>query len=70
MRMRLGEHTLHTWDVAVALDPSAQVSPDAIDLLVDGLGDLVAPGGEAAGRSLCGSDSNHVTRPGTRPLGR
>ncbi len=26
LRMRLGEHAVHTWDVAVALDPSAEVA--------------------------------------------
>jgi uncharacterized protein (TIGR03083 family) len=35
--MRLGEHAVHTWDVAVALDPKAEVAPDAVDLLVDTL---------------------------------
>jgi uncharacterized protein (TIGR03083 family) len=33
IRLRLGEHALHTWDVAVALDPDAVVSPDAVTLL-------------------------------------
>ncbi|HEX3791536.1 MAG TPA: maleylpyruvate isomerase family mycothiol-dependent enzyme [Pseudonocardiaceae bacterium] len=33
--MRLGEHALHTWDIAVALDPTALVAPDAVELLVD-----------------------------------
>jgi uncharacterized protein (TIGR03083 family) len=37
-RMRLSEHAVHTWDVAVAVDPTATVSPDAVDLLIDGLG--------------------------------
>jgi len=40
-RMRLGEHALHTWDVAVALDPAATVAPDAVALLVDTLDQLV-----------------------------
>jgi uncharacterized protein (TIGR03083 family) len=34
-KMRLSEHAMHTWDIAVALDPTATVTPDAIDLLVD-----------------------------------
>src|ERR1700727_408030 len=33
VRLRLGEHAMHTWDVAVALDPAATVSADALDLL-------------------------------------
>jgi uncharacterized protein (TIGR03083 family) len=33
--MRLSEHALHTWDVAVTLDPAAKVEPDAVDLLID-----------------------------------
>jgi hypothetical protein len=32
--MRLGEHAVHTWDVAVALDPTAEVAPDAVELLL------------------------------------
>ena len=35
--MRLSEHAVHTWDVAVALDPAARVAPDAVDLLIDQL---------------------------------
>lgn len=35
--MRLSEHAVHTWDIAVALDPSARVAPDAVDLLIDRL---------------------------------
>jgi uncharacterized protein (TIGR03083 family) len=41
LRMRLSEHAVHTWDVAVALDPSARVSPDAVDLLIDGVGRMM-----------------------------
>lgn len=36
-RMRVSEHALHTWDVAVALDPAATVAPDAVEILVDTL---------------------------------
>jgi uncharacterized protein (TIGR03083 family) len=35
--MRLSEHAVHTWDIAVTLDPAARVAPDAVDLLVDSL---------------------------------
>lgn len=48
-RMRLGEHAVHTWDVAVALDRSATVSSDAVDLLVDSLGQLVSRVGKPDG---------------------
>jgi len=51
-RMRLGEHAVHTWDVAVALDPGAEVSPDAVDLLLDGLDGLVARAGKPEGGPL------------------
>jgi uncharacterized protein (TIGR03083 family) len=46
MRMRLGEHAVHTWDIAVALDDSATVAPDAVALLIDTLGQLVARTGK------------------------
>jgi len=42
LRMRLSEHALHTWDVAVALDPAARVAPDAVELLIGGLGEVAA----------------------------
>jgi hypothetical protein len=35
VRMRLSEHVMHTWDVAVMADPAATVQPDSIDLLID-----------------------------------
>lgn len=34
---RLSEHALHTWDIAVVLDPRALVDPDAVRLLIDRL---------------------------------
>ncbi|HEV2639964.1 MAG TPA: maleylpyruvate isomerase family mycothiol-dependent enzyme [Actinocrinis sp.] len=46
--MRLGEHALHTWDIAVALDLAATVSPDAVELLIDILPGTVAHAGQAA----------------------
>jgi uncharacterized protein (TIGR03083 family) len=49
-RMRLGEHAVHTWDVAVALDPSATVAPDAVSLIIDTLGQLVAWTGKPDGQ--------------------
>ena len=33
VRLRLSEHSVHTWDVAVAIDPEAVVAPDAVALL-------------------------------------
>jgi uncharacterized protein (TIGR03083 family) len=48
-RMRLGEHAVHTWDIAVALDPASTLAPDAVDLLIDTLGQLVARAGKPGG---------------------
>ena len=48
-RMRLGEHAVHTWDVAVALDPAATVSPDAVGLLVDTIAPLIGRVGKTDG---------------------
>jgi uncharacterized protein (TIGR03083 family) len=36
-RFRLPELAVHTWDAAVAVDPSARVLPDAVELIVDDL---------------------------------
>jgi uncharacterized protein (TIGR03083 family) len=41
--LRLGEHALHTWDVAVSSDPAATVSPDAVSLLIDNVPGFLAP---------------------------
>lgn len=49
LSMRLAELALHTWDIAVALDPSATVSADAVDLLVDELPGTVVRAGRATG---------------------
>jgi uncharacterized protein (TIGR03083 family) len=43
--LRLGEHALHTWDIAVALDPAATIAQDAVDLLIDTLPQRAAAAG-------------------------
>ena len=43
---RLAEHAVHTWDIAVALDPVAVVPADAVELLVDRLPGMVAFAGK------------------------
>jgi uncharacterized protein (TIGR03083 family) len=47
--MRLGEHAIHAWDIAVALDPAATVAPDAVGLLIDTLGQVAARAGRPGG---------------------
>ena len=44
---RLAEHAVHTWDIAVALDPDAVVPAEAVALLVDRLPGTVVFGGKA-----------------------
>lgn len=43
IRLRLGEHAMHTWDVAVQYDPAATVAPDAAALLIDNVSTFLAP---------------------------
>jgi uncharacterized protein (TIGR03083 family) len=45
---RLGEHAIHTWDVAVALDPAARVAPYAVALLIDTLAPMAGYFGKKA----------------------
>ncbi len=40
LRMRLSEHAMHSWDVAASVDPTARVSADAVDLLIDTLPEM------------------------------
>lgn len=56
-RIRLGEHAVHSWDVAVALDPAATVAADAVSLLLDSLGPLIA----RAGQPAASAQAIHVT---------
>jgi len=43
VRLRLGEHVMHTWDVAVKQDPAATLQPTAVDLLIDNVPAFLAP---------------------------
>lgn len=55
--MRLGEHAVHTWDVATVLDPDAVVDAEAVSLLVDRL-PLVA---QRAGKPEMGPEGLAIT---------
>jgi uncharacterized protein (TIGR03083 family) len=46
LRMRLSEHAVHAWDIDVAFQPDILVAPDAVELLIDGLPELVARAGK------------------------
>jgi uncharacterized protein (TIGR03083 family) len=35
--LRLNEHALHLWDIAVTFDPGASLQPDATDVIIDNL---------------------------------
>jgi len=45
-RLRVGEHAVHSWDIAVAFDPTAVVSADAVALLIDTVAMLAARAGK------------------------
>jgi uncharacterized protein (TIGR03083 family) len=47
--MRLGEHALHTWDIEVAIDPSATLSSEAAGAIIDNLGMIIRFAGKANG---------------------
>jgi uncharacterized protein (TIGR03083 family) len=51
-RLRLAEHALHTWDIAIALDPAARVAPDAAALLIDVLGPVAGHTGKPQGKKV------------------
>jgi uncharacterized protein (TIGR03083 family) len=50
--LRIGEHTMHSWDVAVALDPTARLAPDATALMIDGIGSRAAMFGKPQGTKI------------------
>ncbi len=51
-RMRLGEHALHTWDIAVARDGKATVTGDAVELILDTLPGFASMIGKPASEPL------------------
>ena len=62
IRLRLSEHAVHTWDVAVVVDPEAVVAPGAVELLVPQLTFLA----ERTGRTEAGP--LRVRLRGTHPV--
>jgi len=51
-RMRLSEHALHTWDVAVAVDSKAALAGDATELILDTLPGFAPRIGQPTGEKL------------------
>jgi uncharacterized protein (TIGR03083 family) len=51
-RMRLSEHAIHSWDIAVALNPAATVAADATGLLIDTLDQVAGRSGKPEGKLL------------------
>jgi len=47
-RMRLSEHAVHSWDVAVALDPDARIDAGSVQLLLDTVGPVATRSGQPA----------------------
>jgi uncharacterized protein (TIGR03083 family) len=47
--LRLSEHAMHTWDVAVTLDPAAVVAPDAAALLIGNVSRFLGFAGKPSG---------------------
>ena len=50
--MRLGEHAVHTWDVAVTGDPAATVAPDAVPEALAQISQLLSFVAKPAGDSF------------------
>jgi uncharacterized protein (TIGR03083 family) len=46
-RLRLAEHAIHSWDIAVAFDPMATIIPEAVELIVDAGAEMAARVGKA-----------------------
>lgn len=61
IRLRLSEHAMHTWDVAVSVDPAATVAPDAVALLIDNVPAFIAP---RTGKPLGEEFSNRIITTG------
>jgi len=66
VRMRLSEHTLHSWDIWVMLEPAATLAVDAVPIVLDGVAALVertarpAPGEARVVVSTTGPERSYV----------
>jgi uncharacterized protein (TIGR03083 family) len=60
--MRLSEHALHTWDIAVALDPTAEIASDVVDLLIDTVAGVAGRMSPVAGIDPVGIVTTEPTR--------
>jgi uncharacterized protein (TIGR03083 family) len=49
MWLRLGEHAVHSWDIAVSLDPAATVAGESVRLLLDRISWVAGRAGKAGG---------------------
>lgn len=52
VRMRLSEHAMHTWDVAVAIDPATTVLPEAVLEILEQISGLLSFVAKPAGDSF------------------
>jgi uncharacterized protein (TIGR03083 family) len=50
--MRLSEHSLHGWDIAVSLDPTLRLAPEAAAILVDSFAQRAPMAAKPTGESL------------------
>jgi uncharacterized protein (TIGR03083 family) len=64
LRMRLAEHALHTWDIAVVLDPTSTLPDDAAALVFDTLPTLVERVGRPVPETL--TVDGHTSTPARR----
>ena len=63
--MRLSEHTLHTWDIEVALDPSARLHQPQVDVVSDEVARNRSPA--ARGDVIASRCRSATSRTSTRP---
>ncbi len=61
LQMRLNEHTVHSWDVLVALDPTTGLAADGVALILDQLPVMVARASKPSEADL--SLAVHTTEP-------
>jgi uncharacterized protein (TIGR03083 family) len=52
LKMRLSEHTLHTWDIVVAFEPSATLTDEASSVVLDNLAMIAGYTGQKSDEQL------------------
>jgi uncharacterized protein (TIGR03083 family) len=58
-QMKLSEHAVHSWDIAVALNPDEAIAQESVDLIIDTLAPIAGWSGKPVGQPVVAPITTH-----------